>query len=61
MHHSRGLEPYFSAIIATDSLILAVNFDLLVVNILFTRKNGINNLLAGDILYLAAREVKVIG
>ena len=49
-----GLETYFSAILATDLLILAVCLDLLVVNLVTTREDRVDDLLARDVLYLTA-------
>ena len=54
------LESYFASGVAGDAFVLAVEFDLVVVQFVFARENGIDDLLAGDVLYLSAREVKAI-
>ena len=48
------LESYFASGVAGDAFVLAVEFDLVVVQLVFARKNGIDDLLAGDVLYLSA-------
>lgn len=45
------LESYFASGVAGDAFVLAVEFDLVVVQLVL---NGIDDLLAGDILYLSA-------
>lgn len=48
------LESYFASGVAGDAFVLAVEFDLVVVQLVFARENGIDDLLAGDVLYLSA-------
>ena len=48
------LESYFASGVAGDTFVLAVEFDLVVVQLVFARENGIDDLLAGDVLYLSA-------
>ena len=40
---------------------MAVDFDLLIVDILVAGEDGIDDLLARDVLYLSAREIEVVG
>lgn len=48
------LESYFASGVAGDAFVLAVEFDLVVVQLVFARENGIDDLLAGNVLYLSA-------
>jgi hypothetical protein len=50
----RILKTYSFAIIARDGLVLAVDFDLLIIDIILTREDSIDYLLARDILDLSA-------
>lgn len=54
IHFFIDLESYFASGVAGDAFVLAVEFDLVVVQLVFARENGIDDLLAGDILYLSA-------
>jgi hypothetical protein len=55
-----GLKSYFASGVTRDAFVLAVKLDLVVVQFFFARKDGIDNLFAGYVLYLSAREVKAI-
>ena len=48
-----NLKSYFFAILAANMLTLAVKFDLFVVYVITSRKDGMDDLLAGDVLYLS--------